>query len=479
MDQMEFDLKDTFSFEKEFRVVQFGDKRLDKRFRSVMDDLSKRPTAAIPTACGEWTKVMGAYRMLGNDKITSSEIMRAHREELLKRVNKCARVLCIQDTTGLSFGTHQAVDELGSLAQGKYGSKGKGLFCHTTLVINDQGLPLGVMEQIVWSRAQLNIGDDLFYSEQEKWKMSLDQVIQASKQSPETQFIMTGDRENDFNDFILRAMNNKIGFVIRAKTTRVSDSHDKPILELLKSQEPIEKLVIDIKHESPRAGSRNGKTKEKREARKAHLNVCAGTFKLRLQKCFTQEEIPEEFRINAVLVYEPNPPKTEEPILWLLFTTLPIDNPDMVKDVVEIYRLRWQIEVFHKIMKSGCKIEECRLESIAKLKRFITIKSIIAWRILHLVEAARNRPEENCTAILKNHEWKALYLKLHRGKPLPKKPPTMKQALVLVARLGGFLARKCDGDPGPIVLWRGWQRLQDYAEMLTITDSCGFTNTCV
>jgi len=475
MDQMEIDPKDSFSFYEEFKDIQFGDKRLNKRFRCLAQEFYKRPSSAIPTASGSWSKTIGAYRMFNNSKIACEEIIRSHGVQLGKRIDQYDKVICPQDTTSLSFGTHLAVEEMGSIAQGKYGSRGKGLFCHTTLVMNPEGLPLGVMLQTIWSRKQLTTHDELFYTEQAKWKMSLDQVIEASKLSPKTKFIMIGDRENDFNDFILRALNHKISFVIRAKTVRVSANDDKPIVEVLKSQTPKGALTIDIKYESPRSGKKPGG----KAARKAHLNIYADSFQLKIPKSKVQEKIPEDFQIHAVLAHEPNPPEGSEPITWLLFTDEPVKDFSKAHEVIETYRMRWKIEIFHKIMKSGCKIEECRLESIAKLKRYITLKSIVAYRLLYLVEAARKTPTEDCTKILKPHEWKALHLKLNQGKPLPKKPPTIKEALILVARLGGFLARKSDGDPGPVVLWRGWQRLQDYAEMFAITNSPEFTETCV
>ncbi len=168
--------------------------------------------------------------------------------------------------------------------------------------------------------------------------------------------------------------------------------------------------------------------------------------------------------LNAVFIQEDNPPDdVEEPIEWLLLTNCVVDCFDEAVQIVKWYRCRWQIEVFHKVLKSGCGIEECRLQTDERLLPFIALKSVIAWRLHWMTYINRHEPEVSCTVILAEHEWQALYMRTHRTPLLPAEPPTVREVVRWIGQLGGFLGRKSDGEPGITVIWRGWQRLQDIA----------------
>ena len=149
-------------------------------------------------------------------------------------------------------------------------------------------------------------------------------------------------------------------------------------------------------------------------------------------------------------------------------TKLTLTNWDVncFEDAVQIvkwYRCRWQIEVFFKVLKSGCAIEDCRLETNERLYPFIALKSVIAWRLHWMTYVNRHEPDMVCTVILAEHEWQALYMRIHRTSTLPAEPPTVYQTVRWIGQLGGFLGRKNDGEPGITVIWRGWLRLQDIA----------------
>ena len=145
-------------------------------------------------------------------------------------------------------------------------------------------------------------------------------------------------------------------------------------------------------------------------------------------------------------------------------TNLIVNDFDAALEKVRWYCLRWRIEVFHKILKSGFLIEDCRLSTAERLIRYITLMSIIAWRIFYITLIARTQPELPCTKLLDKNEWQILYVKIHRRQNYPKVEPTIKTVVSWIAQLGGFLARKGDGEPGPMVLWRGWRRLTDLCE---------------
>ena len=169
----------------------------------------------------------------------------------------------------------------------------------------------------------------------------------------------------------------------------------------------------------------------------------------------------ESLRVWAIEARQVVPKAAREPICWRLLTTIPTQNFAQACEKVAWYTQRWQIEIFHKILKSGCRIEARQLESAARLGRALALDLIVAWRILALSRQGRLAPNESCVGVLSEAEWKILYCSIHPGKSVPRKPPRMDEAVKWIARLGGFLGRKGDGFPGPITLWRGLQRLHD------------------
>ena len=178
----------------------------------------------------------------------------------------------------------------------------------------------------------------------------------------------------------------------------------------------------------------------------------------------------------AVYVFEPNPPDGEEPVEWMLLTNLTVRSFDEAYEKVLWYCLRWRIEMYYKVLKSGFRVEECRLGHAERLTRYLTVMSIVAWRLFMITLIARTDPATPCTKLLADHEWRVLFLKVNNKKKLPKKTPAIGEVVIWIARLGGFLARKGDGPPGTITLWRGWKRLADLTEGWNLAvqfNSCG------
>jgi len=175
--------------------------------------------------------------------------------------------------------------------------------------------------------------------------------------------------------------------------------------------------------------------------------------------------------IWAIHVVEEYPPVGEEPLEWLLLTTCAVPSAIEAQTCVEWYACRFGIEVWHKVLKSGCRIEARQLESAARLQRCLTLFSVIAWRIVYATMLSRLLPELPCTVLLALEEWQALYCATHHTPTPPPTPPTLHEAVQWIARLGGFLARPGDGEPGVTVLWRGFQHLADLTHMYTLLRS--------
>jgi hypothetical protein len=166
----------------------------------------------------------------------------------------------------------------------------------------------------------------------------------------------------------------------------------------------------------------------------------------------------------AVYGLEEEPPDGEERVEWMLLTNLPVRSYEDAYEKVLWYGLRWRIEMYFKVLKSGFRVEACRLGHADRLARYLTVMSIVAWRLFMITLIARTDPERPCSVFLADHEWKVLFVKANRNTPIPDKPPCIGDVVIWVAKLGGYLARKSDGPPGTTTLWRGWKRLADRSD---------------
>jgi len=165
----------------------------------------------------------------------------------------------------------------------------------------------------------------------------------------------------------------------------------------------------------------------------------------------------------VVLAEEENPPPDVSPISWLLLTTLEINSFESAIRCVKWYTYRWLIERYHYTLKSGCRIEELQLETARRINMALATYSIVAWRLLWLTYEARHNPDVSCDTVLDTIEWQSLCVNFTQNPIPPKKPPTLREAIRMIAMLGGFLGRKGDGEPGVKTIWRGLRRLHDIA----------------
>jgi len=267
------------------------------------------------------------------------------------------------------------------------------------------------------------------------------------------QVVTVCDREADFYEMFVMAKEKHADLLVRASTDRrlALDEGAKFLWAKAESQKQAGELTVDI------VGN------DKCKARQATVSVRFCTVVFRPPWRPQQKKLPP-ITVTAILVREDNPPAdVKDPIEWLLLTNTIVKDFSQAVQVIEWYGCRWQIEVFHKIIKSGCRVEDCRLQTAARLQNYIALMSVVAWRLQWLTYINRTNPEEPCTTVLTTIEWQVLYMRIHRTSVLPKSLPSTHQVIRWIAQLGGFLGRKSDGEPGIVAIWRGWQRLQDMA----------------
>ena len=473
---------------EEFADVDLGDKRLNTRLMRICDSFSESPESPINQACADWAESKAAYRFFQNDNVEEGDILSAHCQKTAERTEEHGTILAIQNTSYIIYTSHGKTDGLGKIAlhKGRHVDKiyTNGLVMHTCLAVTTQGLPLGLLDQKIYTRTirqgektGSNPHDLLPVEEKEsyRWLESLSNTEEALKN---TEVVTVCDRESDFYDFFRLSdqINSKV--LVRASVNRTVN----------KKSRYAEKNVVklwDYISSKPEAGSfkieipKHGKTKrsKKREGRTATVSVRFGSIRFNPPSNHVKhrsKQLPD-IDMYAIYVLESDPPDGQEPLEWMLLTNLPVNSFNEAHEKIKWYCLRWRIEMFFKVLKSGFKVEKCRLAHADRLTKYLTIMSIVAWRLFMITLIARTDSTRPCTDFLAEYEWKVLFLKVNKNRELPEETPTIGEVVVWIARLGGFLARKGDGFPGTITLWRGWKRLADLTEgwQLTHGNTCG------
>ncbi|MCS7016800.1 MAG: IS4 family transposase, partial [Gemmatales bacterium] len=153
-------------------------------------------------------------------------------------------------------------------------------------------------------------------------------------------------------------------------------------------------------------------------------------------------------------------PQGHKAIEWRLLTNRTVGTLEEAAKLIDWYRCRWEIEILFHVLKNGCRIEALQLGHVRKLEIALAIYLVVAWRLAHLMQLGRVHPDLPADAVFDQTEWQAAWILAER--PPPKKTPTVREVVRRIAMLGGFLARKGDGEPGVKTLWQGFARLASF-----------------
>jgi hypothetical protein len=441
----------------EFAGVQLPDQRLRKRLRMIAKAFAQKPTASIPQACEGWGQAKGAYRFLENEAIEAGDLRQAHHQATLQRVRAHPVVLAVQDTTALNYSMHPGTQGLGPI--GSHSPKTIGLLLHSTLALTPRGQPLGFLHNAVRVRSQRGIVADrhrrkLAAKESYKWVESLKACQVLAPLCPETLLVNVTDREGDLYELFVEALSvespSKVHLLVRARHDRKLEDHARTLWQEV-ARQPVA-CALEV-----RVGRRGDQP-----SRVAHVSVRFCAVPLRAPARRSGQPSIELWAIEA---REVRPAKGGTPIVWHLLTTLPVTCAEEALQRVRWYAQRWQIEVIHKILKSGCQVEQRQLRTAARLERVLSLDLIVAWRILALCKAARELPDDPISDWLPSAQWQALWCHVHQRTDPPQAAPRVREAVRWSARLGGFLGRKSDGEPGTITLWRGLEQLEAMTKM--------------
>jgi len=455
--------------EQEFKGIELGDKRLNARLTKIADDFSSSPEVPINHASKDWCDAKAGYRFFDNEKVSAEKIFLPHQERTVERLLGEETILAVQDTTYFNYNGHDSCEGLGYIGTEKL----KGIICHQTLMITPAGLPLGLLTQELNTRLEVKRLTNkerrhLPIEEKEsfRWLHALTQTHELAA-SADRRVITVCDREGDMYEFINHAHQLGALYVVRSSTDRsVIDEQEGQLRSFLLSKVAAGKFELSVP-------SRNGGKPSELE-----LEVRFGRVTIDVPPNLRRDESREPITLWAVMTTEVAEANTTEPgkrLEWVLLTNVEVSSFDDAIERVHWYQKRWQIEILHKILKSGCNVEDCRLQNIKRLRAYLAVFSVIAWRIFYCTHIARTDPNAPASTILSAIEAEALSMLAGKKQKTRVVISTVKKAVIEIAKLGGFLARRHDGFPGPIPMWRGFRKLSNATEMLEVvrTLTCG------
>jgi len=455
--------------EATYATARLPDARLNGRLVQVASTLAAKPLDSIPKASRNWSEAKAIYRFVENRRVTVKNLQEPVAEATARRCADYKAVVVVQDTTGVAFPKANVTEGLGPIVPEPRTTVG--MYVHSTLAVREDGLALGLFDVNCWCRQPPDKEADAKeqrkrpIGEKESWKWirgvrAARKAIRGQVPPPDRpRLIHVMDREGDVYEVLAEIVDAGEGAVIRCNQNRRVERMDGS---------------IDSAHEAVRA-SAVVLTKTLDVPRKPGHPKRKATVEIR--RCAVRIQPPHDRRkdwaaldLTLVEVWEPEPPEGVEPLHWRLWTTEPTETIDEVHRVVEIYRLRWRVEDYHLVLKSGCRVEELQFETVERLQKMILIYGPIAVRILQLRDGARREPDAPCTVVLSDLEWRTLCTYIDRKPPSANRaPPSLRQAVLWIGRLGGHLNRKRDGMPGVRTLWQGWRDLLLMTHLYRVT----------
>jgi hypothetical protein len=440
--------------EEEFANLDIGDKRLDRRAGAVLRTLMRDPESSLLKAFQSRAELAGVYRLLSNELVDAKDFVQCHSGETLKRASAFERVLCLSDTTFISYPHRSLIDGMGPFKK----RKDNGFFLHVDFAVSDQGVCLGTVnwQDFVRDRAlnkrKTQAKRPVKDKENQRWINSYEAVDKAQKQlaaqGVATRLCYVTDREGDFYELLARAASGSADFLIRARTTRLLPSG----------------LHIG---ERPDQGARLGSVSFDMPARRGvkARHVSQSVYSQRVSISARRgPQRTEPVELTVLWLMEDNVPADQSPLNWILLSNLPVTTPQQARTLVDWYRLRWRIEMLFDVLKNTCQVERLQLRSAEGIQKLCALYLIVSWRILYLMTLSRESPELPATTCFAEDELKLLTASqsIWSRKRLPA-PKTLGQAVSALARLGGYLARKNDKPPGHRTLTYALLRLIDLA----------------
>jgi hypothetical protein len=437
---------------QQWGAAQLGDQRRTARAVTVGAQLAANPPAQLPEQTGSWKDTKAAYRLLNEADVTHKELATPHWEATRQRARLSdGAVLFIQDGTEADYSHHPDVIGLGRLNK----VRRHGMQIHTCLALALTTGELGIAAQRVWQRPPKPPGKESKsamsqrQTEYDVWAEMLQQIGPAPERGSGVTWISVGDRASDIYGYFRAA--RALGWEVVARAAR-----DRIIYMLTGEQVYLLRWARGLPSQATTTVEVRGR--DGTSTRTATLQVAWSVCDIPAPARGKERGGPH-LRLSVVRAWEADAPPGVDRLDWVLVTSLVLSDAADALQIIGYYEKRWLIEEYHKCLKTGCALEARQLETAAGLEALLGFLAIIAVRLLQLREASRQHPE----ASARHYVAPELMTTLQHYLKLPPADLTLREFWRAVARLGGFLARKSDGDPGWQTLWRGWLKLQDLA----------------
>ena len=450
---------------EEMSKLNTGDKRLDKRAKLVLQAVANKPNTSFTQQFESAGELKACYRLFDSDLITSETILEPHFAKTVERIQACKVVVIASDSTSLNYTTRTSNSDSGYISS----NNAQGFLMHTSLATTLDRQPLGVLSAKFWARSKEKPAKKLHRDylpiedkESFKWVESYAIANQVASLCPATQIINVADREADIIELWEDAVDackskNTAYLLVRCNHNRAviptKENNNFKLFEYAKASPVIGECEFELKDRATHSVIRI----VKQNIHASSVCICPAT-----RSGVERREV----LLNIVFMEEIAPPEGVEPIQWYLLTTLPIENNDDVQKIIQAYLARWDIEVLFRTFKTGCKVEERSLRTANRLYPMFSLFLVVAWRINSLTRISRIQPDLPCTIVFSDEEWKAAYVAVHKSSP--SKVLTIREMLILVARLGGYLNRNSDPEPGAKVIWRGLEYLRIFMDALSV-----------
>ena len=451
-------------FDEELAGCRLGDGRLDRRLRQLVERMEVGFGESIPMACQDWAGTKAAYRFFSNERVSEEDILRGHFDATQHRFAASdGPILVLHDTTEFSWRRKrpEAVGFTTTVNSGK-DKAGRdrlhtvcGLLMHSSLAVTTDGLPLGMAAVKFWNRKKFKgtaalkrkVNPTRVPIEGKESMRWLDNLRQSTELLGEAaRCVHIADREGDIWELFCLARELHTHFLVRRCVDRLAGDGSHKMSDAMAEVKVQGLHWVAIRDDKGKPGTAQVEVSYRRMTVRPPIGK--------------QKRYPTLF-LTLVHAREPKEPAGRPRIDWKLITDLPVDSHDDAVEKLQWYAMRWKIEVFHKILKSGCRAEQARLRTAERLVRLIALFCILSWRVFWLTMLNRTEPNLEPALVLSELETGIL----DRLVPDPVHDPpaarTLSLYLTKIARLGGYLARAKDPPPGNIVMWRGLSRLND------------------
>jgi hypothetical protein len=437
----------------------------------LMEQLSKGLGQTLALACGDWASTKAAYRFLDNDRVSEAEILAGHLQATSERFAAVdGPVLVLHDTTDFSFtrsDTH-AIGQTYKVGSGPKNKAGRqrmhtvcGILMHSSLAVTTNGLPLGLTAIKLWTRKKFketnalkgkgvdggrhSVNTTRIPIEEKESIRWLENVRQSTANLGEAErCVHIGDRESDIYELFSECESLGTKFVFRTCVDRRAEDGGQTVNGTMGEQRVKAMHRLEVRDNKGRSSTAVLEIKYHR------LQVCPPIGK---------EKRYSNLTLTVIHALERGIPEDRDPIEWKLVTNLPVRSKAAAIEKLKWYALRWKIETFHTVLKSGCRAEESKLRNAERLANLIAILCILAWRVLWMCMVNRVSPELPADLVFTESEIRLLEQLVPEEDNSPRK--TIGDFLIRLAKPGGYLGRTRDAPPGNTDLWRGMARLTD------------------